>query len=712
MKRGLNPLFSDDASRTRTSPGRSVLAVAVASLLLAAPGLAAGVLPAGTTAGIAAPSGGDETGFLLDLLLDPSVPTSFRREAAERLAAMASEESVDALEVVARSDDPALGSLVLDGVRANRPVSPGVLELVSTLVAEGVFEADATASALGGIGPGEVGIVVDRLEASREPAARLRLVSLLGGLGDPIVPATLVERIQSDGLPEAERLAIDAALRRWSNMSGRMTPDDWSRWWKGLSVDPDSSQGIRRLANRIASESARAAAAEARAAEAEARADGLSRQIVQLHGRLIALLPEAERIARVQAMLRDDEAMVRFAAVSQIERMLGDGRVLPPEVRVDLLSRLTDEDPTIRIKSAEVLDAMGGGDFGAVLVRSLESERDPAVIRAGLQVLGSRPRPEAVPFAVQRLRDPDGEIERLAARVIASVAIEGGLDPEVRDLVRRRFVEDRGSIDSGDEARLAVLLADEPSLEVELLDAEEEAVRRGAAEAFRTLGLRDLLLEHADDETVARVAVQAWGRIDESIGARNIEVLLELRPASLGVDRETDLATWRAAMERLLEALPVDRVREAEERLADESDLMDARCAMLRRAVAAEAGLEETERRVLHEMLGRNLMAAGRPLEAAAEYRAAGAGEATSPLRPKLLASLLLAEEWEEAASVDPSPKAWIGFLEARRDQDPEFTTRLLDEIDRRFDVDLDEELVSRVGALRGRVSSTAAVGS
>ena len=173
------------------------------------------------------------------------------------------------------------------------------------------------------------------------------------------MPATLVERIQSDGLPEAERLAIDAALRRWSNMSGRMTPDDWSRWWKGLSVDPDSSQGIRRLANRIASESARAAAAEARAAEAEARADGLSRQIVQLHGRLIALLPEAERIARVQAMLRDDEAMVRFAAVSQIERMLGDGRVLPPEVRVDLLSRLTDEDPTIRIKSAEALDAMG-----------------------------------------------------------------------------------------------------------------------------------------------------------------------------------------------------------------------------------------------------------------------------------------------------------------------------------------------------------------
>ncbi|MBC03756.1 MAG: hypothetical protein CMJ34_10715 [Phycisphaerae bacterium] len=410
-------------------------------------------------------------------------------------------------------------------------------------------------------------------------------------------------------------------------------------------------------------------------------------------------------------MLRDEEALVRLAAIGQVERMLRDARVLPDGIRQDMLIGLGDSDPGIRIRAAEVLDAMGAADFAATLVRSLEKESDPKVIRAGLRVLGSRPRPEAIPFALERLRSPDGETERLAAGVIASVAIEGALDPEAREQVRRRFAEDRGSIDSRDEATLAVLLADQPDQEIGLLDDPEESVRRGAAEAYRTLGLRDLLLSMARNPTVARVAIQAWATTDEPVGAQNVRALLELRPDPTGPEAEVDVATWRSAMVRILQAMAVEDIATSEKLLADEPELLESRCAMLRRGTSPESMPDEDARSELHTLLGRNLLGAGRPLEAAAELTAAGGENPESPLRKELFTAFLLAEEWDEASRLEPAPEAWISFLENRPDLEQEFARRLADEIDRRFDGRLDDAFVGRMDVVRDRFGTATTLG-
>ena len=606
----------------------------------------------------------DDLGFLVGLLEDPAVPSSFRREATTRLAASGGAEGALAIARVLRNGDETVRDVVLEGIRLAAPLPLAMVQELLVLVEEGILKPESAALVLVGIPPEAVRLVVARMEASEDRDRRILLHDLLGRLGDPLAPRSLVQALARVD-DEIELASIDAALRRWSNMQGRMTTEDWQVWWNSLSMEGDQSQGMRRLANRIAREAARASAAEARALEAEMRADRMAVRIAELHARLLALLPEAEQVTRIQDMLRDDEPQVRLAAIGQMQRMLQDARVLPDGIRQDLVGRLGDTDPAIRIRSAEVLDAMGAAEFGVTLVRSLENEFDPEVIRAGLRVLGSRPRPEAVAFAIDRLRDADGETERLAARVIASVAIEGALDPDDRELVRRRFAEDRGSIDTRDEARLAVLLADQPDVEIALLASVDEPVRRGAAEAYRTLGRRDLLLEASAgssagsrNETVARVAIQAWAATDDSVGKNNVQALLDLR-----------------------------------------------------RGASSESSLSDELRADLQTLFGRNLLVAGRPLEAAVQLRAAGGEGLDSPLRGELFTALLLAEEWDDAFGLNPAPEAWIAFLESRPDLETEFGSRLADEIERRFEGRLDDALLVRIDAVRDRLSSATTLG-
>ena len=652
----------------------------------------------------------EDLDFLIELLEDPAVPPTFRREAVTRLARTTDFRAGEVIARVLRSENDEIDEVVLEGLRMAAPLPRSMIKALVGLVEEGTLAADSVVQVVGGASPESVRLVVDRIGRLQEGSRRIRLYDLLGRMGDPLAPSALVDAIERVE-DESEIAAIDAALQRWSNMKGRLAPPDWRAWWNGLSMDGDESQGMRRLANRIAAESTRAATAESRASEAESRADRLAVQIVELHARLIALLPEAEPVSRVQGMLRDDEGLVRLAAIGQIERMLQDARVLPEGISQDLVLGLEDSNRDIRMRSAKVLDAMGAADFAEILVRSLQNESDPEVIQVGLRVLGSRPRPEAVPFAVERLRDPDGEIERLAARVIASVAMEGALDQVYQEQVRRRFAEDRGSIDTRDEGRLAVLLADDPDAEISLLVDEKEAVRRGAAEAYRTLGRRDLLLTRSANETVSRVAIQAWAATDDSVGQQNIRALLLLRPDPTGPDAEVDVSTWRSAMTRVLEAMPVGDIASSEKLLADDADLIENRCAMLRRGTTPESTLDPTGKIELHTLLGRNLLTAGRPLEAAVELRAAGGGEPDSSLRAELFTALLLAEEWDEASGLEPEPESWIAFLENRLDLEAEFAGRLADEIDRRFEGRLEEPLVIRIDVVRDRFAPVTTLG-
>lgn len=706
------------------APASAGLACVVAVALGLGPG-AEGVSPS-ATAGEPFGSGGSTPGRLAsvesatsdddlrlfeEMLVDPSVPDTFRREAAIRIARTGTDEAAEILGRSIEAGDEARRGIVTDAIKAAGPVAAPVTRMIAEAVADERLTPELAAAVL--TISGEVGTteVVDLYRSATDLRRRRRLIDVLGRLPDPMAAGALVAAIQVESDAE-ETAAIDAALQRWSNSQVSRTPAAWNSWWNPLNVGGDGAAALQRLTNRIGQEAARADAEAARADAAQKRAEALASRLVETLGTLLAMLPEEARLEQVQAMLVDDEVRIRTAAIGQIERMLRDARVLPDGMRRALLDRLADVDPAIRIKAAKVLDTSGVDELGPALVRLLEGEADPEVVRAGLLVLGNQPQPVAADFAVRRLASDDPETMRLAARVLATLSGSGLLHPDDRDRIRRMIAEGL-EIKVRETARLAVMVAEDPDADAvtSLLVSPLEAVQRGAAEAYRTRGRRELLHRHAaSSPIVARAAVQAWANPEGGVDARSVERLLELRPTSadgnvVSADLEADLATWRAAMGRVLEAMPGSQLVATAERLRGERDFIEARIAALRRGTD-DATLATVERLSLHRHLAETLIEAGRPGEAASELRAAGADEADSPLRGELFDLLLLAAEWAEAAAVEPEVGPWLAALDRRLAAGDPSAEAILAEIERRFGERLEVDDRDRLDGVRNRVAT------
>ena len=643
------------------------------------------------------------------MLVDPAVPTAYRQDAAVRLIRSGSEEAATIVTRALDGGDDGRRTLVADALKIAGPVSAPMARAVANAAAAGRLGPEVSAAALSMSGETGTAELVERFQAETSAEPRRRLIDVLGRLAAPMAPGVLVAAMQDNGDVD-EVAAIDAALRRWSNSPVSRTPVEWADWWNRLNVQGDGAVGLRQLSERIVQEANRADAAAARADAAEARAERLAGQLAEVHARLLALLPEEERMARVQAMLADDEVRIRSVAIGQIERMLRDAKLLPDPVRKGLIDRLADADPSLRIKAAKVLDTIGGEDFGPTLVRSLEGETDVEVVRSGLLVLGNRPQPAAVDFALARLRSGDAETIRLAGRVLATLAGSGLLPPD--DQARVRAIVAAGLvIDSRELARLAVLVADDadhPAI-VALVDSSIEPVQRGAAEAYRTLGRRELLHQHAATPTVARIAVQAWADAEVSPTAVVVERLLELRPVPPAegpepADLAADLDTWRAAMVRVLEAMPVTQLVAVAPHLRGVKDLVEIRMTALRRGTD-DVSLPAATRSRLHVELAEALIEAGRPVEAATELRTAGSEAIEPALQARLFEMLLFAEEWDEAARLEPAAAAWMAALDRRISAGDDSAAGLLAEIERRFGPELKPADRDELDGARGRLA-------
>jgi hypothetical protein len=651
----------------------------------------------------------DDLRWFETMLVDPGVPPTYRQDAASRLIRGGSEEAASILGRALEGGDEERRGLIADALKTAGPVTGPIARTVAHAAAAGRLGSEVSAAVLSMSGETGTREIVERFRSESDPASRIRLIDVLGRLADPMAPGVLVESMRdNDDATEVE--AIDAALRRWSNSRVSRTTAGWTEWWNRLNVQGDGAVALRQLTNRIVQESVRADAALARADAAETRAERLAGQLAEVHARLLALLPEEERMVRVQAMLSDDERRIRLVAIGQIERMLRDAKMLPDPVRKGLIDRLADADPEIRIKAAKVLDTIGGEDLGLTLVQSLEDETDAEVVRSGLLVLGNRPQPAAVDFAVQQLGADDSETVRLAGRVLATLAGSGLLHPDDRARIRL-LIFDGIVIDSRELARLAVLVADDVDAPASagLLQSPIEAVQRGAAEAYRTLGRRELLHEHAGTPTVARVAVQAWADAEVSPTATVIQRLLELRPSPpsegpVPADLVADVDTWRAAMVRVLEAMPVTQLVPVSAHLRGVKELVDARMIALRRGTD-DTSLPAATRSRLHVELAEALVEAGRPGEAAAELRSAGLDDIDPGLQARLFEMLLLAEEWEEAALLEPGAAAWMEALDRRIASGDASAGPLLLEIERRFGPDLEPADRVELDGARGRLA-------
>ncbi len=632
----------------------------------------------------------EDVAYLASVYANPAVPRELRVGAAERMARLGSPEAADAIGTALESESTDIREIVVEGVRENGRASDAIVDRITSAAIAGRIEGEDASFIIGRSGPDAIERLNALVTREPDPAARARGFELLGGISDPTAARILVEAMQQASSGSDDAIAIDAALRRWSDTSSRRDAAAWRAWWTRMNIDGSASQALGQLADRIER-------ADRRAARAEARADALATRLADLHARFLATLPESDRDQRILELLEDDELPLRAAAIAQVERMLRNGRILPEVLRAGLLSTLDDPDPKIRITAGRLLETVGGDDFAMKMVASLQDEEDPAVLAAGLELLGNRPRPTVVPLAIRHLDGDDPEVVRQSARAVATVAAAGVLEPE-------RMAEIRAAIPTADRvrdsemARLVVLVAvdpSDPSL-VRLLGHEDRRVRRGAAEGFLGRGQREALRRNSATPEVRRIAWQAWSA--DVVDPEDLAVLLELRPPADA--EEADQFNWGLAIARVLERLSVEQVLAADEVLDDEPVRFDDRRAALVRAAMSDS-LPKPDRDAAARRLAQRLIEAGRPIEAANELRLLGA-DADSTLGPDLFDALVLAEAWDEAIQIRPEPSAWVAFLEASAIPDPRLARVLLDEVDRRFGDSLDESQRITVEAARG----------
>lgn len=685
--------------------GPSLMAVPVAVLVaVAPPGCQSPPSPAPTaTRSDPRVVREDDLQLFTVMLNDDGVPFAFRREAAIRLAESGGFDAAQAFRISWRDGDDRQRAMVLDAIRSSGSVGRQVVVAMLDAMLAGQVDLQDVAAILSFESGRELVTVRERLRTSTDAPDRVRYIDLLSR-----VPLPGAAEILVDAFPEArgdgERTALDTALQRWSNTGQSRDADGWRAWWIRLSLAEGDSTALQQLTDRLAIEVEKADRASTRATEAEARSRRLAIRLADLKTRTMAMLEGDARTEALREMFVDEEPMVRAAAISQVERMLRDARPIPELIREDLAVLIADEVPENRISSVKVLDAIGVEGLADTLASSLLSESNPEVVSTGLAVLGNRPNPVAIPLAMETLRRSDPSLKSAAARVVAEVAAAGLLHPDDRFQIRA-LIPEIDDVEDRNTARVWVLLADDEGLASArgLLRSDRESVRRGAAEGFRNLGLRELLREEASDPIVARAAVQAWIESPPAIDLINLEVLQELRPNEDTDQARSDFSTWQGAVTQILSEMPTDRLADAEGMLKGDVDLLDARCASLRRGL--DATLVDAETRLRLQTLLLEAMREGeRWTEAIAELRSLGATSDESPWRPMFFELLLRTQDWDGAAEVDASPAAWIELLEPEAPLDSSIRQALVQEIERRYGDDLEAGLRTRFDSIRNRV--------
>ena len=646
------------------------------------------------------PGRGEDLRLFAAMLNDQSVPTEFRREAAMRLAESGGFEAAEAFRIAWRDGDDRQRDMVVEAIRSSGNAGRLVVGTLLDAMLEGKVQTEDVAQIIVGDSGEQLALVRQRFFRSATLQDWDRYVDLLSRIPLPDAAEILIDGF-SETNDESRIAAIDSGLRHWSNTSESRDPDGWRRWWVQLSLAKGNSAALQQLTDRIAMETSNADRASARAVAAEARANQLAIRLAELKTRVMALLDGEARTDALRAMFTDDEPLVRAAGISQVERMLRNAQPIPDVVREDLSGLISDELPANRISAVKILDAIGVEGLGDRLASSLMSETDPAVVAAGLAILGNRPHPTAIPLAIETLGRADPSLTPAAARVVAEVASAGLLHPDDRATIRTLLPEaDR--VGDRDIARTTVLLAADDGVDGlrDLLRSENESVRLGAAEGFRNRGLREVLREEAADPTVARVAIQAWIESPPDIDLLNLQVLKEVRPDEGTEQSRSDFSTWEGAVVQVLGQLPVDRLAAAERMLVDEPTLLDDRCASLRRGLAA-AMLSPEMRLELQDLLIDAMVGADRWTELVAELRTLDAESPDSPLRPRLFEALVETQDWDGAGSLEPTPDAWIALVE--EDGGPATRVRgpLIAEIERRFADQIDPDLRARIEAAR-----------
>lgn len=590
-------------------------------------------------------------------LADPARSAKTKLEAAELLLTRDYPEATDALVgFLADASNRAAQVAVAEGVaRLGVGQKAFVEPLMTMLASRDAVVRSAAARALASYNDPKVAEKLIELAGDRsaELAMRLDAISALSRLLNKNAVDVLVHLL--DDPEPAVRVAAAEGLSRMTSIRAFGTSSrQWQQWWRE-NKDKPRSEWLVDLANSMLKAKA--------SLEIENR--HLRERLVAAMAELYAATPAQRRDALLIGLLKDPLPEVRRVGLRLVERRVASAESVNDDVRAMVAALIRDSDPRVRAEAAPLLASVDSDRATELLLGRLSSEEDSSVREALLNALGQLQDAQAAGPLVAELASPEASVVAAASRALARVAEKAPLGEDLARRATRVLVERYQQFDadaaSPPEAREAILtamgaLASEAFIPVmrRALQDRSALVRLAAVNGLVRLGRGDLAddvaaLADDSDRGVRQAVIVALGALD---GRDHLDVFLQLSgPAES--DPAVRKQAWEAVMAVLgdSDAATISRVAE---QLADRPDAGSQRLEALELLVASLRASGSDDLPGGLAQLGRELLAANRPIEAALHLGEAFAAlaEAKSFQAPAVHAG------WLAALLAGPDPRA------------------------------------------------------
>ncbi len=500
-----------------------------------------------------------EVELLLDLLKEPKLDLTKRREAALSLLRRADSTAQDQLLALLRQPpEPGVARLVAQALAllpGDPPVrfAPVLLALLSDPADPAAAE---LAQALGryrdfGTQQSVLNVAIDRDQPAPRRAA---VIAVLGGYRTQTVAGQLVSLLDS-AEPASVRSAAGEALSQLTGLTNTGdNPTAWLNWWEQARTF-NENDWLKHLLDNYA-----------QGLDAAARRLRQTQQLLFDAQRQVYLATAAEeRPALLVTMLGDrQDATRRLALDLVVQRLLAQEKITD-ELLAQIRLALDDPTAAVREKAARVLRDLRDVPGADAIAQRLPQETDPTVLRAYLLVLTGLPRAAGVEHTMALLPDPALHAE--AAGALARAVDEGLLSVTQRETLRSRL---NALIPPGDAPKPKVIellgrvATPEDWIRIEQwLNSGDDAVKAAAGHAWaaseRPL---EALARRADDpilQPIVLTAAAQRGRSNETFLS-----LVRHRPT-----QEQLVQAWQRALVAMAGRVTPETVLDADLMLAE-----------------------------------------------------------------------------------------------------------------------------------------------
>lgn len=480
--------------------------------------------------------------------------TEARKLGAKKLLEVGSPEAADRLVLVLRASVPDLAAqtAVCRAIANTDKPMPVLIEPLLRLLTSP--HSDLVEAAVEALRRFDGAAVVERLrplavEDSIAPETRLAAINALGAMGERFQAVELLVKLTQEESSSVRSAAL-AALTRATGVE-QTDPASAINWWRQRE-NMSEADWLTEIHERCVTQNNRLRAERTQ----------MSARLVSAYREVYLHTLEADRPQKQLSFLTDELPEVRSLGLDLVNAAITDRKDTTAEIKARLAEMISDPDPALRLKVAQIIGDLRLTGVSSRLVESLSGEADHRVRAALVNAIGRLDGTAAVPALIERLNDDMPSVVAQSALALATIARSAESDdnatvPMVAGALAKRF-------------------AGLPMHEEEVREKFLDAMMRIGSESFRPIFKAEMAADSS--VRVRRAAIAGLAAFGDMAAADDVVGLLsaaesEIRMAAAAAmgkcgRRESDLAALAPRLDAKGELEPTVRQRTWESYLA------------------------------------------------------------------------------------------------------------------------------------------------